>query len=298
MATSSRARAPRRLAIAAAALSIATLASLTLASARAETPVERGRYLVRGIGTCGNCHAATPAGEFPSADRPLSGGNAILAPIFRAYPSNITPDKATGIGNWTADQIVVAMRDGKRPDGSLVRPPMPVPFIAHISDDDAQAVAAYLLTLPAVNHKVPDSTYKVPMPPSYGPPVGHVTAPPTSDKAAYGGYLAAIGHCLECHTPLAQGRPDMAKLGAGGRLLEEETGQATSANITPDKDTGIGTWSDAQIIKALTTGERPDGRLLGRPMPWYFYQNMTPQDLDALVAWLHTLKPVANKVTR
>src|ERR1700756_1074651 len=127
-------------------LAIILLLITAFVPALAESPVDRGRYLVRGIGTCGNCHSPTPESGFPSADEPLSGGEAIVAPIFKSYPPNITSDPKSGIGTWTEDQIVTALRDGKRPDGRIIRPPMPIAFIRHISDQDAYAIAAYLKT--------------------------------------------------------------------------------------------------------------------------------------------------------
>src|SRR3954447_15728210 len=93
----------------------------------AQGSVERGAYLVEGIANCGNCHAPQePSGALPLT--PLSGGPAIPTPVFTAYPPNITPDKETGIGGWTEDDVVAALRDGHKPDGSILRPPMPVPF--------------------------------------------------------------------------------------------------------------------------------------------------------------------------
>jgi mono/diheme cytochrome c family protein len=269
-----------------------------LVPALADSAIDRGRYLVRGIAGCGDCHSPTPESGFPTADAPLSGGEPVVTRTFTAYPPNITSDPTYGIGAWTEDQIVTALREGKRPDGRILRPPMPVDFLRNLSDEDAYAIAAYLKSTSPVSTKTPVSEYKpVPLPTSYGPPVGHIKTPPSSDKVATGAYLASVAHCMECHTPLiALGHPDPNRLGAGGRVLQSNPN--VSANITPDKQTGIGSWTDAQIKTAMTTGIRPDGRMLGRPMPWYFFQNVSDVDLDAIIAWLHTLKPIYNKVER
>jgi mono/diheme cytochrome c family protein len=267
------------------------------APAMAETALERGAYLVEGIGNCGNCHAPQePSGAVPLT--PLSGGPAIVSPAFSAYPPNITPDRESGIGAWTEDQLVTALRDGRTPDGRVLRPPMPVPFYRGISDQDAHAIAAYVLSRPAVAGKSPASQYKIPVPAGYGPPVGHVEAPARQDKVAYGAYLASMGHCLLCHTPIgAGGQRDFAhRSGAGGFVLEGVFNRVVSANITPDKETGIGGWTDADIVRALTTGERPDGRRLASPMPVNYLARLVPGDVAALVAWLRSLPPVANKV--
>jgi mono/diheme cytochrome c family protein len=168
-----------------AALALACLAGV----ASAETPLERGRYLVETIAACGNCH--TPKGP----NGPLPGmnlaGNQVIEdnPDFRAVAPNITPDRATGIGGWTDAQLARAIREGIRPDGSVIGPPMPFEFYRGLADDDLAAIVAYLRSVPAVANRAEKSTYRMPLPPAYGPPVGSVTAPPRSNPVAYGGYL-------------------------------------------------------------------------------------------------------------
>jgi mono/diheme cytochrome c family protein len=267
--------------------------------AAAETPLERGAYLTEGIANCGNCHAPQePSGAVPLT--PLSGGPAINSPVFTAYPPNITPDRETGIGTWTPDQFVTAMREGHTPAGATLRPPMPVPFYRSMSDDDAYAIAAYVLSRPPVAHRSPPPQYKIAAPASYGPPLGHVSAPPRSDPVAYGAYLGSMGHCMLCHTPNgANGQRDYEhRLGAGGLVMDGVFNHIVTPNITPDKDTGIGAWSDADITSVLTTGERPDGRRLAAPMPIPYLARLTPDDRAALVVWLRSLRPIANPVER
>jgi mono/diheme cytochrome c family protein len=268
-------------------------------SVLAETPLERGAYLVEGIANCGNCHAPQePSGAVPLTS--LSGGPAIVSRVFTAYPPNITPDRESGIGTWTEDQLVIALREGRTPDGRTLRPPMPVAFYRGISDGDIHAIAAYVLSRRPVAGKAPQSHYKGPAPASFGPPVGTVAAPSPADKVAYGAYLGAMGHCMLCHTPLgADGQRDYAhRLGGGGLVMDGVFGQIVTANITPDAATGIGAWSDAEIARALTRGERPDGRPLASPMPVAYLARLSTYDLTALIAWLRSLPPVADKVDR
>src|SRR5262249_3909148 len=99
-----------------------------------ETPLERGTYLMQSIVACGNCHTPKDRDGQPIADRELVGGFVINAPIFHSVSPNITPDKETGIGNWTDDQIVDAIRNGKRPDGTIIGPPMPIAYYRNLSD--------------------------------------------------------------------------------------------------------------------------------------------------------------------
>jgi mono/diheme cytochrome c family protein len=276
-------------------LALTTVALFACGSAQAETLVERGAYLVTGIGACGNCHSPQhPDGTL--AGPALSGGMALIQPGFTAYPPNLTPDGPTGLGNWSEDQIVVALREGRTPSGQLLRPPMPILLYRGLSDHDAHAIAAYLRSLAPVRNAVPVSVYTRSMPTTYGGPVSGVAEPDRRDHVAYGHYLAQLGHCMECHTPRdADGHPDNAhRLGGGGLVLHGVFGDVVSANITPDPVVGIGGWTDQQIKDALSRGTTPDGLLLPSPMPWRYLATMRSQDLDALVAYLRTLKPVAD----
>ena len=109
---------------------------------------------------------------------------------------------------------------------------------------------------------------------------------------AYGHYLAQIGHCMLCHTPRdANGRIDASRLGAGGVPVGD--GGIITPNITPDPQFGIGAWTDQQIADALTKGVRPDGSHLAPPMPWPYLATVSDGDIEAIVAYLRTLKPIA-----
>ena len=260
----------------------------------AETPLERGAYLVRGIAGCGNCHTTRDSDEKPIAAMELAGGRVLDAPFARIVMPNITPDKETGIGMWTDEQIATAIREGKRPDGTLIGPAMPIGVYRGISDADTQAIVAYVRSVPPISHKLARTIYKVPVPTSYGPPVGTVPEVPRADRIAYGGYLAGpVGHCLFCHTPMVQGRSDVSRTGLGGREFPVPGGGAIhSRNITPDPETGIGNWSDQEIKTAITTGVRRDGGLLVPFMAFRWYAHINDEDLDAIVAYLRSLKPL------
>ncbi|MBW6399949.1 cytochrome c [Roseomonas sp. HJA6] len=252
----------------------------------------RGRYLVESIAGCGNCH--TPKG--PQGDLPgmaLAGGQVFDEPPFRAVASNITPDPETGIGRWTDAQIARAIREGIRPDGRIIGPPMPFELYRGISDDDLAAMVVYLRSVPAVRNAVPTSEYRIPLPPAYGPPVAQIPSPPANDQLARGAYLAGpLGHCVECHTPMmATGQRDWTRIGAGGQPFNGPWGTSVARNITPDREHGIGDWTDAQIIRAVTQGVSADGRPLFPPMGYGYYARMTPADLADLLVYLRSLRP-------
>ena len=276
-----------------AAAAVPALLAAAAVPADAETAVERGAYLVNGIANCGNCHSPLDPDGKP-AGTPLSGGGAIVGPYFSAYPPNLTADPETGLGRWSEDQIVTAIREGRTPDGTMLRPPMPVPFYRGLSDRDAHAIAAYLRSLPPVRNAVPASIYERPTPTSYGGTVGRIPDPDPDDRVVYGRYLVALGHCMRCHTPRdAAGRPDLAhRMGAGGVVFR---GGVVSANITSDPVSGIGAWTDRQIKDAMTKGVRPDGSQVAPPMPWRFFATMREADVDAIVAYLRTVPPISER---
>ncbi len=255
--------------------------------------LERGTYLMESIVACGNCHVQRDGEGKPLFDRGLSGGFVFDEEPFKAYAPNITPDRETGIGKWSDAQIVKAIREGIRPDGSLIGPPMPIMFYRGISDDDAKAIAAYLRAQAPVRHSVPKSEYRFKLPPSYGPAIGSkVVAPPRKDTVKYGAYLAGpLGHCMDCHTPWVNDVPDMKQVGAGGNPIKGPWGVSVSRNLTPH-ESGLKGWSDAEIARAIREGVRKDGSQLKPPMAYGWYKNIDDTDMKALITYLRALKPL------
>ena len=120
-----------------------------------------------------------------------------------------------------------------------------------------------------------------------------------ADPVARGKYLVAVMACSDCHTPGAlTGKPDMTRFLAGSEVGFAMPGMGVFApgNLTPDKDAGIGGWTNAQIATAITKGTRPDGRVLSPIMPWMSFANLTRPDAMAIAAYLKSLPPVKNKV--
>ncbi|UYN93401.1 MAG: c-type cytochrome [Enhydrobacter sp.] len=120
-----------------------------------------------------------------------------------------------------------------------------------------------------------------------------------SGAAARGKYLVTLGGCTDCHTPgHFFGKPDMAKFLGGSEVGFEIPGLGVfhGPNLTPDKETGLGGWTDAQVVTALQTGARPDGRMLAPIMPYHALASLTKDDVNAMVAYLRSLPPVKNKV--
>lgn len=262
------------------------------AAAQDKALLARGTYLMDGIVACGNCHVQRDKGK-PLPDKGLSGGMVFDEPPFKAYAPNITPDAETGIGKWTDEQLGRAIREGIRPDGSVIGPPMPIAFYRGVSDQDLKAIVAYLRAQPAVKNAVPKSEYRIPLPKNYGPAITKpVSAPSRKDPVKYGAYLAGpLGHCLDCHTPWVKGIPDMKRLGAGGNDFKGPWGVSVARNLTPH-ETGLKDWSDQEIARAIREGVRKDGTRLKPPMAFDWYRNINDEDMKALIAYLRTLKPM------
>lgn len=272
-------------------LAAAAFVAALIGTANAQSDaVKRGDYLVNTIMTCGNCH--TPKGPPAAiAGKDFSGGLSWDEPPFKVTAPNITPDKETGIGSWTDEQIITLLRTGKRPNGVQIAEVMPTAFYGIVTDADMKAIVAYLRTLKPVANKVPDPVYKIALPhhafPGSEKPY---TEAMMSDPVKKGFYLATIGHCMECHTPFGpKGKDFGGDLGKGGMEFPGPWGTSVSRNITPSKTKGIGAWTDAEIKTAITQGKSKDGSPLKPPMGYPYYAHMTGADLDAVVAYLRTV---------
>lgn len=270
---------------------LAVLLSALLA--RAETPLERGKYLVEGILTCGNCHTPRGPGGVLDTAHAYSGGPQVWdTDEYTVHGANITPDKSTGIGDYSAAALKRAIREGRRPNGQQISPQMPYGFYRIFLERDLDAVVAYVRSLPPVSHQVAPPVYKAKRMFVGTPPGAEKPLPESAmkDPVKRGFYLATIGHCMECHTPLVKGRHDFKNaLGAGGEEFTGPWGVSVSHNITPNREKGIGAWSDAEVRRAITQGVRKDGTKLRPPMGFQWYATMKDADLDAIVAYLRTI---------
>ncbi len=263
--------------------------------------VERGKYIFAAAGGCG-CHTTEEGGL-------NAGGRKFTGPFGTVYGTNITPDKETGIGAWTEQQFIDAIRYGVRPNGEKLLPLMPYPSFRLMADDDVRALWAYLRSLPAI--KRPNQSRKASMPfvnlflsvwnKAYGgkgePPARAPTA-----GVARGKYLVwHVAHCGECHTPRrVTGTMDNSRFLAG---TEDGPEKAIVANITPEPDTGIGRWSDDEIVEYLQTGFRPDGDNAQGLMEEVIdgtsvgYKDLREADLRAIAAYLRTVPPIVNRIS-
>lgn len=269
-------------------------------AALAETPVERGSYLVNNLGACSNCHTPRnppPAGG-PNLEKRLSGGFQIFnEPSFTVKGSNVTPDKDTGVGNWSDAEIKRALTEGVRPNGVPLAMVMPSSFLRVLTPTDLDAMVAYLRSIPAIRNEVQPPVYKIAQP---SPPLPGAERPMTEeqlkDPVKHGFYLASLAHCMACHSRVSEDVPADFKnaWGKGGRVFKGPFGESTAANISGHKEKGLGGWTDAEIKRALIEGTSKDGRKLKPPMIDYvaYYRTWKDSEIDALIAWIRTVPPI------
>jgi mono/diheme cytochrome c family protein len=255
----------------------------------------RGRYLVEMVAECADCHTPlTPQG--PDMSKRYAGGLEITDATGTWRSRNITQDKKTGIGDWTDQQIIDAIRLGKSKDGSQLFPIMPYLDFNVLTDADVKAMVAYLRTIPGVENQVKASEMKIPKIPAPPPP----NQDPGNDPMKKGAYLVTIAGCVECHTPMSKLGPDMTKKFAGGFAINMPpfigTGTIYSANITSDPDTGIGKYTEQQIIDAMTKGVKANGDKIVGPMVFHMmgWSQMQPDDVAAMAKFVKSIPAVKN----
>jgi mono/diheme cytochrome c family protein len=263
------------------------------APAFAQTPVERGDYLVNAVMGCDGCHTPRGPGGFDMSRRFSGGSQVFNEPQFTVKGSNITPDRDTGIGRWSDADIKKMMTDGVRPNGVPVAQ-MPYPFYKIMTPGDLDAVVAYIKTVASVRNEVQPPNYKAALPhdliPGAEKSIGNDVP---ADPVKRGFYLATLAHCMECHARKPKGGQDYVNWwGKGGNEMKGPFGSVKVANITAHQEKGIGAWTDDEIRKALTQGVGRDGRAFKTPMArQVYFSKLTARDLDAIVAWVRTIPP-------
>ena len=263
--------------------------------ATAETPLERGSYLVNAVMACDGCHTPRGPSGFLMEKRFSGGSQTWDTPAYTVRGSNITPDRETGIGTWSDSEIRRSLTEGVRPNGAPLAPQMPFAFYKVLTPRDLAAVVAYMRSVAPVRYAVPPPVYKAAMHTELVPgAVKPYTDEALRDPITRGFYLATIAHCMECHGRRPDGVQDYKNaLGKGGYVFTGPWGAAVTPNITSHPKFGIGAWTDAEIKRVLTHGVSRDGRAFQQPMARQaYFSRMTDADLDAIVAWLRTIPPI------
>jgi mono/diheme cytochrome c family protein len=274
---------------------VTSIAMVSGASAQQQLLAERGAYLVNGVGACSNCHTPRgPGGALDlQLDKRLSGSTQTFqAPQYTVKGSNLTPDRATGLGTWTDDQIKIAISQGKGRDGRQLAPNMPSAAYGIMTARDRDAILAYLRSIPAVSNAVQKPEYKAPFSITQFPDATEWPDENLKDTVKRGQYMAALGHCMVCHS---KGTPPdkmdyVNGMGGGGRKFGAQQ-NVTAANLTTK---GVASWTLAEFKRALQEGVSKDGRKLNPPMVDFaqYYKTMTDDDISAIFAYMKSLKPV------
>ncbi|MGE0405812.1 MAG: cytochrome c [Candidatus Korobacteraceae bacterium] len=263
----------------------------------------RGKYLTENVLDCFACHSQR---DWTKHDAPLiaegeGGGQAPFALAGlpgKVFPPNISPDKETGAGNWTDDQLARAIREGIGHDGRALFPMMPYENYRHLPDEDLASVIVYLRSLKPVHHVVPKTELIFPVKyliRSAPHPITEPVAPPDlSTQVKRGEFLVRIAGCRDCHTPTANGQPLPGMDLAGGWVMQGPWGTVKSANITPDPS-GISYYDENLFLDVMHTGY-VKARKLSQIMPWWVHRGMTDEDLKAMFAYLRTVPPIQNRV--
>lgn len=274
--------------------------------------VERGYYLANSVASCMDCHSQRDWNKFagPIVEGSLGKGGEEFNQKFgfpgKFYAKNLTP---YALKDWTDGELLRAISSGVNKNGEALFPLMPHPNYGKLDREDLYSIIAYLRTLEPIENAVPESEPDFPMnfiintipqKPQF------TKIPDPSNQVAYGAYLFTAASCGDCHTKKDKGVPvEGMELAGGFEFPMPHGGTVRSANITSDQETGIGTWTEDLFVgrfKAYSDSaylplDVKKGEF-NTIMPWTMFSTMKTEDLKAIYAYLKTVKPVKNKVTK
>ena len=253
--------------------------------------IKRGEYLAR-AGNCLGCHTARGGAAY-------AGGLAVRTPFGTVMSSNLTPDRKTGIGSWTPAHFWRALHNGRSKDGRLLYPAFPYPNYTQVTREDADAIFAYLMSVPAVEQ--PNRAHALRFPYNSQAALAVWRAlffqperfEPDSSKSREwnrGAYLVhGLGHCVACHSPRNAFGATSDKLELSGGLIPMLGWYAPA--LTSAAEAGVADWETRHVVDLLKTGVSPRGSVLG-PMAEVVFrstQYLADDDLAAMAVYLKSL---------
>jgi len=274
--------------------------------------IERGKYLANSVCVCMDCHSVRDWNKFsgPLVEATLGKGgeafNQKLGFPGDFYAKNISP---FALKSWTDGELLRAISSGVGKNGKSLFPVMPYPNYGKMDRNDLYSIIAYLRSLDPVESLISESKATFPMSliiNTIPKKAQFSKIPDLNDTVAYGAYLFLAASCNDCHTKTKKGKPIKGMELAGGFEFPLITGGIVrSANITPDKETGIGNWTEDIFINrfklygdsAYIPNDIDKGNF-NSTMPWMMYSGMKKEDLKAMFAYLKTIKPVKNDVIK
>lgn len=272
--------------------------------------IARGEYLANYVTVCVDCHSRRDWNKFaaPIIEGSIGGGGELFDASV-GFPGSVRVPNITpyNLKNWTDGEIFRAITCGVRKNGNAIFPLMPWPYYSRMGREDIYSIIAYIRTLKPIKTVYPKSNLDFPLNIVVHTMPEKATLgaiPPPDDTIRYGGYLTRSAACMECHTREENGKQIPGMEFAGGHEFTINGNTLRSANITPDKNSGIGNWTREAFLqrfnglsdtsKALRVS-RADFQTV---MPWYKYSGMKESDLKSIYAYLRTIKPVNNKVIK
>ncbi|WP_256006743.1 c-type cytochrome [Pedobacter deserti] len=273
--------------------------------------VENGRYLANHVAVCMDCHSTRDWSRFagPMMQKDIgAGGEAFDRKMGfpgEFYAPNITP---YALGEWSDGELFHAITTGVSRDGRALFPIMAAHRFGRMDKEDIYDIIAYIRTLAPVKKDVPASKADFPvniiintMPEK----ADFQSRPARADIVRYGGYLVNAAGCVDCHSQTDKGSVIEGTEFGGGMEFRQPAGIVRSANITSENVTGIGNWSKAQFVsrfKAFADSAHSSPKLakgsMNTPMPWSMYAGMSTGDLEAIYAYLRSVKKIRNRVVR
>lgn len=272
--------------------------------------IERGQYLANHVSVCMDCHSMRDWSRFsgPPVEGTLGMGGDIFDQKFgfpgTYYSKNITPE---GISRYSDGELFRVITTGVSKEGEAMFPVMPYHYYGQMDEEDIKCIIAYIRTLKPIKNEVPKSSSDFPMNfiiNTIPHKASFTKLPERTDIVNYGKYMTNAAGCIECHTKFEKGNLVAGTEFGGGREFPFPNGSIVrSNNISPDKETGLGTWTDEEFVDifrvrsdstTLNTKLKPED--FNSIMPWTMYGKMSEEDLRAIFAYLKTVKPIKNTV--
>ncbi|TLV02128.1 c-type cytochrome [Dyadobacter luticola] len=278
---------------------------------RTASRIERGKYLANSVTVCMDCHSTRDWSKYagPMAAGGFgAGGEAFTKEMGfpgTFYAPNITP---YALGDWTDGEIFRAVTTGINKDGKALFPVMGYHRFGQMDQEDVYAIIAYIRELPEVKKDIPASEPEFPvnfiintMPHE----AAFTKLPSEQDQVAYGKYLINATGCVDCHSKTDKGAVIPGTEFGGGMEFASPNGILRSPNITMHKETGIGKWTKEAFVARFKicadsnyVSPTVNAGDMNTPMPWTMYANMKTKDLEAIYAYLNTVKPIDHQVVR
>jgi len=293
-----RARAFLFLVLGAGVVSAGNVVSCAAGGSNKVATVEQGKYLVEWVAICFECHSER---DFSKPGWPIPAGRVGSGRILwgegqpnQVVAPNISPDKDTGIGDWSDEEIIRAIKEGIGKNERLLNPEMPSRYFHSLGDDELHSIVLYLRRIPPVKNRLPEMAEYIPgkHPPTIA--MDSIRLNKSSSRISRGEYLVRLAGCETCHTPNNEEGFIRGLEFAGGKVFSRGDQSAATPNLTPDSS-GISYYEESRFLEVLKTG-RVGSRALMSAMPWYFYRHLTDSDLKAIFAYLRALPPVKHQV--